>query len=337
MTCAGVVLKIASRRYQEFRPDGQELYFAAYEYAKRDIEIKEEKTARLRVEQLEVLKKKEKKNRLWPEIKTGPGRTTQDALVISVVVPTKKFDWILVDTGSSVDILFKLTLDEIGITGSSPFQKTMMLDFVVVDEDCLYKIILGRTFLRISKAVVSNHYLALKYQVNDVVGVERYDTLSAEVEKLLRTCFIREVEYPEWVSNVVLVKKSNGKWRITHEHTAFITNLSTIHAFSDPSAIPGQIETPKKRLHLTSLVKQCHIFYPSQNTGQTDHVSIQETASFFAQTVLNSNSLNLGLYLSLPPLPELNTDGGSRSHDDDQVHTTDEVTIKPEYEHAYWR
>lgn len=59
--------------------------------------------------------------------------------------------------------------------GSSPFQKTMMLDFVVVDEDCLYKIILGRTFLRISKAVVSNHYLALKYQVNDVVGVVKGD------------------------------------------------------------------------------------------------------------------------------------------------------------------
>lgn len=38
-----------------------QLYFAAYEHAKRDIEIKEEKTARLRVEQLEVLKKKEKK------------------------------------------------------------------------------------------------------------------------------------------------------------------------------------------------------------------------------------------------------------------------------------
>lgn len=38
-----------------------QLYFAAYEYAKRDIEIKEAKTARLRVEQLEVLKKKEKK------------------------------------------------------------------------------------------------------------------------------------------------------------------------------------------------------------------------------------------------------------------------------------
>ena len=75
----------------------------------------------------------------------------------------------------------------------------------------------------------------------------------------------------------------------------------------------------------------------AQNTGQTDHVSIQETASSFAQTMLNSNVLNLGLCLSAPPLPELNTNGGSCSHDDDQFHTTDKMTIKPEYEHAYWR
>lgn len=34
------------------------------------------------------------------------------------------------------------------------------------------------------------------------------------VEKLLQAGFIREVEYPEWVSNVVLVKKSNDKWRM---------------------------------------------------------------------------------------------------------------------------
>lgn len=43
---------------------------------------------------------------------------------------------------------------------STPFQKIMMLDFVVVDEDNLYQIILGKPFFRISKAVVSNHYLA---------------------------------------------------------------------------------------------------------------------------------------------------------------------------------
>lgn len=43
---------------------------------------------------------------------------------------------------------------------------------------------------------------------------ERYDAISAEVEKLLRVGFIREVEYPKWVSNVVLMKMSNGKWQM---------------------------------------------------------------------------------------------------------------------------
>ena len=34
-----------------------------------------------------------------------------------------------------------------------------------------------------------------------------------EVEKLLAANFIREVFYLEWHTNVVMVKKSNGKWR----------------------------------------------------------------------------------------------------------------------------
>jgi hypothetical protein len=35
-----------------------------------------------------------------------------------------------------------------------------------------------------------------------------------EVEKLLKAGFIREVDYPKWLANMVLVKKSNGKWRM---------------------------------------------------------------------------------------------------------------------------
>ena len=35
-----------------------------------------------------------------------------------------------------------------------------------------------------------------------------------EVEKLLTVGFIREVYYPEWLANVFMVKKSNGKWCI---------------------------------------------------------------------------------------------------------------------------
>ena len=40
---------------------------------------------------------------------------------------------------------------------------------------------------------------------------ERYAAINAEVEKLVEAGSIREVQYPEWVANVVLVKKSSGK------------------------------------------------------------------------------------------------------------------------------
>ena len=40
---------------------------------------------------------------------------------------------------------------------------------------------------------------------------ERQKAINEEVGKLLQAKAIREVEYPEWLANVVLVKKANGK------------------------------------------------------------------------------------------------------------------------------
>ena len=87
----------------------------------------------------------------------------EDTLVIKAMVAGTELRRILVDTGSSVDILFKSALDDMGIAdlklertntslkgfggglltpigiielpitvGTKPFEKTMMLDFVVV-------------------------------------------------------------------------------------------------------------------------------------------------------------------------------------------------------------
>ena len=48
---------------------------------------------------------------------------------------------------------------------------------------------------------------------------ERQKAINEEVGKLLQAGTIREVEYPEWLANVVLFKKANGKWRLCIDFT----------------------------------------------------------------------------------------------------------------------
>ena len=39
-----------------------------------------------------------------------------------------------------------------------------------------------------------------------------HQIIQTEVDNLLRAGFIREVKYPEWITNVVVVPKKGGKW-----------------------------------------------------------------------------------------------------------------------------
>ena len=41
---------------------------------------------------------------------------------------------------------------------------------------------------------------------------ERQKLIAKEIKKLLDAGFVQEVTHPEWVANVVLVKKANGKY-----------------------------------------------------------------------------------------------------------------------------
>ena len=43
---------------------------------------------------------------------------------------------------------------------------------------------------------------------------ERDNTIKEEVQKFITVQFIREVYYLDWLANVVMVKKANGKWRM---------------------------------------------------------------------------------------------------------------------------
>ena len=48
---------------------------------------------------------------------------------------------------------------------------------------------------------------------------ERQKAINEEVDKLLQAGAIREVEYPDWLANVVLLKKANDKWRLCIDFT----------------------------------------------------------------------------------------------------------------------
>jgi len=51
------------------------------------------------------------------------------------------------------------------------------------------------------------------------LGEERRLAAKIEADKLLNAGFIEEAHYTTWLSNVVLVKKANGKWRMCVDYT----------------------------------------------------------------------------------------------------------------------
>ena len=48
---------------------------------------------------------------------------------------------------------------------------------------------------------------------------DRERIIQDEVQKLMTTEFIREVEYPEWLANVVVVPKNGSKWLVYVDYT----------------------------------------------------------------------------------------------------------------------
>ena len=60
---------------------------------------------------------------------------------------------------------------------------------------------------------------SLIWQKKRVFAQEQDKAIAEEVRKWLEANFIREVYYPNWLANVVMVKKANGKWRMCVDFT----------------------------------------------------------------------------------------------------------------------
>jgi len=72
---------------------------------------------------------------------------------------------------------------------------------------------------------VASHKLSIYKEARYVsqkkckLGEERRLAAKVEADKLLSAGFIEEAQYTTWLSNVVLVKKANGKWRMCVDYT----------------------------------------------------------------------------------------------------------------------
>ncbi|XP_050256164.1 uncharacterized protein LOC126701820 [Quercus robur] len=105
---------------------------------------------------------------------------------------------------------------KIGTLASWPVRQTMTT-FLRDNQDmfaCSHEYMLGiDPSVMVHKLNVSPSFPPIR-QKKRVFAQERDKAIAEEVRKLLKTGFIREVYYPDWLANVVTVKKANGNWKM---------------------------------------------------------------------------------------------------------------------------
>ncbi|KAK9943959.1 hypothetical protein M0R45_009546 [Rubus argutus] len=123
---------------------------------------------------------------------------------------------------------------------------------------------------------------------------ERNQIIGDKVDRLLEVGFIRDVWCPTWISNVVVVKKKNGKWRVCIDFTnlnkacpkdcyplpkidqlvdatAGYERLSFLDAYSGYNQIPVAAEDQDKTAFITEKGLYCYTVMPFglKNAGAT--------------------------------------------------------------------
>ncbi|RVW22158.1 hypothetical protein CK203_097141 [Vitis vinifera] len=79
---------------------------------------------------------------------------------------------------------------------------------------------------------------------------DRQRVIRNEIDKLLEAGFIREVSYPDWLANVVVVPKKEGKWRVCVDYSN-LNNACPKDSFPLPRIDQMRIPPPGKECSLS--------------------------------------------------------------------------------------
>ncbi|KAL2232806.1 UNVERIFIED_CONTAM: Retrovirus-related Pol polyprotein from transposon [Sesamum indicum] len=141
-------------------------------------------------------------------------RTMNDPMVIKLGIANFTVHKVLIDSGSSADIIFKNMVDKMGLAkarlepvktplvgfrgsevaslgmielpvsmGEEPKRKTLMVKFLVVDTPFAYNVILGRPGLNLFRAVISTYHMKMKFPIESRIGEVASD------QKEARKCY----------------------------------------------------------------------------------------------------------------------------------------------------
>nr|KYP41824.1 Transposon Ty3-I Gag-Pol polyprotein [Cajanus cajan] len=174
-----------------------------------------------------------------------------DPIVISTIVMGYNVKRVLVDQGSSTDILFWEAFVRMKIPSNRlvPYTGTLIGfagDQVVArgnvkigtsltpeDEERLVRVLKDNVsaFAWHSSDMPNIdpdflcHKLAIFPRAKAVIqkrrkfGEEKRRAIAEETQKLVMPGHVREIQYPTWLANVVMVRKSSGKWRMCTDFT----------------------------------------------------------------------------------------------------------------------
>ena len=129
-----------------------------------------------------------------------------DPLVVRAVVANKTVHRVLVDNGSSIDIISASAFDKMGVNthlrgfsrekvlplgsiqlvltlGDPPFQATTTARFLIVDAPSSYNMLLGKPSLNAIKAILSAYHMMIKFPTVSRVGMVRGD------QRVARECY----------------------------------------------------------------------------------------------------------------------------------------------------
>ena len=204
-----------------------------------------------------------------------------DAIVITLLIADYTTRRVLVDNGSSSNILYypvfqqmKLGRDQLRlvnsplvgfggikiqlvgtislpvVVGAYPQQTTKSVNFLVVDCSSSYNAIIGRPTLNSWKAVISTYHLSVKFPTEHGVGQVQGNQLAA------RECYLAMLAMDEQVQTMNIEEK-----RIVAEPTEALENIPLDESNLERYTMVGaNLEEKNKKDHVQFLKKNIDVF-----------------------------------------------------------------------------